>query len=109
MSEAVEIIFVFLACIGLMGLGWLLFGRAALPVWGAAAFAVVPGRGDGEDLEQAVAGLTWLRSGELWTGTVILADCGLTDAGKAAARALERRGPGIVFLPAERVGEYIRG
>lgn len=106
---ALEIILAFLSCIGLLGLGWLLFGRALLPEGGARAWAVVPARGDGEDLEQAVKSLLWLRAGGLWQGGVLLADCGLTPAGRAAARALAERESGVVLCPPEELESYIGG
>lgn len=106
---ALEIILAFLSCIGLLGLGWLLFGRALLPEGGARAWAVLPARGDGADLEQAVKSLLWLKAGGLWQGGVIMADCGLTPEGWAVAQALASREPGVILCRLEEVKSCIGG
>jgi len=108
MSAAVEIILAFLSGIGLLGLGWLLFGRALTPAGGAAGIAVIPSSGDGEELEQAVMGLLWLRGGGLFRGTVVIADEGLSENGRAVASALTLREPNILICPADRLGEMLR-
>ena len=50
-----------LAAAGLLALGWLLLGAAVAPVGRGSVYAVVPAGGDGEHLEQDLAGLRWLR------------------------------------------------
>ncbi len=107
MGAAAEIILAFLVCIGLLGLGWLLFGRLLTPAGGVEAWAVVPGEGDGEELEQTVSGLLWLRGSGLWRGCVVIADCGLTPAGRAAAQALLQRGPTMGVCLHQEIGGYI--
>ena len=77
MRAITEIVLALLAVVGLLSLGWLLFGKILTPVGGGRVCAVVPGEGDGGDLEQAVTGLLWLRGGGLMRGTVVIADCGL--------------------------------
>jgi len=109
MGAAVEVLLAFLAGIGLIGLGWLLFGRVLAPAGGAQVCAVVPGRGNGANLEQAVAGLLWLRGGGLLQGRVIIADCGLTQEGRDVARILSEREECVAFCPSEQLGKYIEG
>lgn len=108
MQAIAEIVLALLAVVGLLSLGWLLFGKILTPVGGGRVWAVVPGEGDGGDLEQAVAGLLWLRGGGLMQGTVVIADCGLNAVGRATAAALALREPGIVLCPASDLAEHLR-
>lgn len=98
MSLFFEILLALLAAFGLVCLYWTAFGRMVLPIGGrdAEVRAVVIARGRGEGLEQAVAGLLWLRRTGLWRGTVLLRDGGLTPEGVELARRLALR-PGVGF------------
>ncbi len=107
MHAVIEVILSLLCVWGLLSLGWLLMGHLLTPVGGCRCCAVVSGRGDGEDLEQAVRGLVWLRGGGLTEGAVVIADCGLSPEGKAEAEALARREPGVALCAASSLGEYI--
>ena len=110
MTVWLEVAVALLAAAGLMGLGWILFGRLLTPVGGpngGPVYAVVPAAGDGETLEYDVNGLLWLRGGELARFTIVIADQGLSDAGRAVAAALLARSTGLVVCPAERLAEYI--
>ncbi|BDF68463.1 hypothetical protein AAEU42_06670 [Pseudoflavonifractor phocaeensis] len=108
MRAILEIVLSLLAVMGLLSLGWILFGHILTPAGGGRACCVVPGTGDGGDLEQAVTGVLWLRGGGLIKGTVVIADCGLNAAGKAVAAALTLREPGIDVCPAADLPDYIR-
>ncbi len=108
MSVILELFAILLAAVGLLALGWMLFGRLVAPVGGGCpVYAVVPARGDGAGLEHAVDGLLWLRGGELARFTIVIADGGLDAEGRAVASALLARGQGLVVCPEERLGEYI--
>lgn len=98
-----------LAAAGLLALGWVLFGKLVTPVGGQGGpvYAVVPASGDGEHLEQDVKGLLWLRGGDLARFTIVIADGGLSPAGRAAAAALLKSATGVVLCPAGRLGEYL--
>ena len=99
----------FAAC-GLLAVGWLAFGRLLAPVGGkdgGAVYAVVPASGGGETLEHDVAGLLWLRGSGLARFTVVIADRGLDDQGRAVAAILAERESGVAVCPAERLAEYI--
>ncbi len=96
-----------LAVLGLMSLLWLCLGHLLTPAGGCRVLAVLPGRGDGEDLEQAVKGLLWLREGGLLEGRVLIADCGLDPAGKAIAMALCAQEPGVGLCTADELKHYI--
>ena len=98
-----------LAAAGLLALGWALFGKLLAPAGAdSPVYAVVPAAGDGGGLEQAVKGLLWLRDGELARFTVVIADDGLDETGRAVAAALLAGSRGVVLCPAERLGEYLR-
>lgn len=92
-----------LAAFGLVCLGWLAFGRMILPVGGEGqqVYAVIPARGDGGGLEQAVSGLLWLRGTGLLRGQVVILDKGLSPQGLAVARQLaERDGVDVLTMGA---------
>ena len=79
-----------LAAFGLVCLLWLGMGWLLLPLR-CPARVVLEGHGTGEDLEQAVRGLLWLRRTGLWRGTVVIRDEGLDERGLALARTLSLR------------------
>ena len=103
-----DIILSVLCVLGLAFLGWLLFGRLLRPAPDNAMCAVVPARGDGERLEQAVRAMIWLRGLGLLNCPVVLADTGLTPQGRALAMRLALRWPNVIVWPAEHLDEYIR-
>lgn len=104
-----EIALAALAVLGLISLIWLFFGWLLVPIGGRDSVTVLPAAGDGEALEQALNGLLWLRDGGLLKGRILIADCGLSAAGKALAVALALRQPGVETVSAEQISQYIRG
>ena len=108
MRAILEILLSLLAVTGLISIGWLCFGRLFTPAGGHQAYTLVPATGDGDDLEQAVNGLLWLRSGELLGGRVVILDCGLTPAGRALAHALCQREAGVEICPLSELSVYIK-
>lgn len=108
MRAVLEIILSLLAAAGLLSLGWLLLGRALAPAGRGEAVCLVPGRGEGETLEQAVRGLLWLRGGGLLAGRVVIVDCGLSPAGRAIAAALCLREPGVEVCALSQLSVYIK-
>ena len=50
-----------LCMLGLAFIGWWLFGLLLRPLPGREAKVVLPGRGEGENLEQLVRSFLWLR------------------------------------------------
>ena len=110
MQIFLEALVALLAAAGLLGLGWLLFGKLLAPIGEAGrTFAVVPASGDAETLEHDVQGLLWLRGGNLARFTVVIADCGLSDQGRILALLLQRREPGLVLCPADRLAALMEG
>lgn len=107
MHIVIEVILAFLAAAGLLALAWVLFGKMLAPVGAGGVRAVVPASGDGARLEHDVSGLLWLRGAKMADFTIIIADAGLNEAGRAVAETLARREPGITVCPADRLTEYI--
>jgi len=103
-----EVILSLLAVAGLLSLSWLLLGHILTPAGDGQTVSLIPGRGDGESLEQAVRGLLWLRGGGLLAGSVVIVDCGLTPAGRAIAAALCLREPGVDVCPLSELSVYIK-
>ena len=112
MNAIWQVLLALLAVVGLLALGWLLFGKLVTPVGGGGGgpvYAVVPAAGDGEHLEQDVKGLLWLRGGELARFTIVIADNGLDESGRAVAAALLTDATGVVVCPGDRLGAYLLG
>ena len=91
----------FLAAAGLLAVGWLLLGAALAPVGRGSVYAVVPASGDGEHLEQDLAGLSWLRKGGMARFTVVIADCGLSGQGRRLAERLAGRDRSVILCAIE--------
>ena len=97
-----------LAAIGLLALGWVLFGWLLAPAEGAGpVYAVVPAAGEGAHLEQDVKRLLWLRGRQKGGFTIVIADGGLDPAGRAVAAALLKCASGVVVCPADQLSRYI--
>lgn len=109
MTLWMEMLLTLLAAIGLLALGWLLFGRLVTPVGDAETpvYAVIPASGSGEGLEHAVKGLLWLRGGQLAQCTIVIADEGLDPGGRAVAAALCGQGQ-AVLCPTENLPGLLR-
>lgn len=103
-----DIVLSVLCVLGLAFLGWWLFGRLLRPIPDGAMCAVVPARGEGEHLEQAVRAMIWLRGMGLLNCPVVIADTGLTPQGRELAMKLALRWPDVAVWPAGQLEEYIR-
>ena len=102
MQIVLEAALALLIVFGLLGLGWLLFGKLVAPVGEEGrVFAVIPARGDAETLEHDVQGLLWLRGSDRAAFTVVIADYGLSDQGRILALLLQRREPGLCYCRSE--------
>lgn len=112
METVLQALGAMLAAVGLLALAWLCFGKLLLPVsgeGGGPVYAVLPAAGEGETLEHDVRALCWLRGSEAARFTIVIADGGLSEQGRAAALALMRQRGGMVLCPLERLGEYLAG
>lgn len=105
MRYFVETLGVLLAGAGLFIFGWLLLGRLLAPIGTKGPIvAVLPASGDGEGLEHDLRGLLWLRGSGMACLRVVIADCGLSAAGRELAGLLSRREEDVTFCPAAEVG-----
>lgn len=100
-----DVVLTALSTLGLGFLLWWLAGRLLRPISGPAARIVIRGRGDGEELEQAVRGFIWLRSLGMLTCPVVIADGGLSPVGREIALRLAARWPDVVVWPMDWLGE----
>ena len=82
-----------MAAAGLAVLLWWQMGRLLRPVPGRNVQVVISGRGDGEELEQTLRALYWLRGMGLLRGAIVIETEELTSAGLALAAELTRRYP----------------
>lgn len=107
MRAFLEIVLSLLAVTGLLALGWLCFGKLLRPMGGKGAVTLLPAREEGEDLEQALTGLLWLRGAGLTVGRVVVVDLGLTAAGKDLARLLTEQETGVYLCQREELPECL--
>ncbi len=103
-----EILVVLLALVGAALLAVWLYGRLLRPLPRGPLRVVVPGRGEGETLEQAVRAVAWLKSLGLLDGTLVIADVDLTDQGRELALHLADRWPGVVLCPAAELDQLLK-
>ena len=82
-----------LAALGLAVLLWWQIGRLLRPLPAPGVRVVIPGQGDGAELEQTLRALYWLRGMGLLRGIIVIETEQLTPAGLALARELVRRYP----------------
>ena len=102
-----DILLAIICIIGLALAGGWLFGLLLRPLPGREAKIVLPGRGEGEELEQLVRSFLWLRGMGLLRCPIVIADTGLTPGGWELASRLTARWPEVVLWPAAELGEYI--
>lgn len=96
------------ACVlGLSFLVWWLFGRLLRPFPEQGVRVLIPGRGEGENLEQAVRAFIWLRGLGMLSCPIVIADVDLTPQGWELALQLTVRWPGVIVWPADHLDEYI--
>lgn len=107
MSLVLEAVLVLLGVAGMCCLACVLFCRLLLPDSPHGTWAVVWGTGAGEELEQRVRGLMWLQSCGVLRCTVVLADAGLSRAGRELAVHLERQYPTLVLCTRRELEERI--
>lgn len=109
MDALLELTLVLLAAVGLLCLGWTLFGKLLTPLGelGAPLYAVVKAQGDGQGLEHTVNSLIWLRGKDLTDCPVILVDAGLNEEGRRVAELLKQRWPAIQLCGLEKLPDLL--
>ena len=78
---------------GLAALLWWQMGRLLRPLPAPGVRVVIPGQGDGAELEQTLRALYWLRGMGLLRGGIVIETERLTPAGLTLAAELARRYP----------------
>jgi hypothetical protein len=96
-----------ICAVGLAFLAWWLFGRLLRPIPEEDFCVVIPGRGQGEALEQTVRAFVWLRGLGLLNCPVVIANVDLTTQGWEIALRLTARWPGVILWPVGDLGDYI--
>ena len=89
----------------LAGGSWWLYGRLLRPLPARRLRIILPGRGDGADLEQTVRALIWLRA--VLRCPILIADVDLTPDGWELALRLAARWPDVVLWPAAYISDCI--
>lgn len=107
MALAVDVGLTALSTLGLGFLFWWLVGRLIRPISTSAARIVIPGRGNGEELELTVRGFIWLRSLGMITCPLLIADAGMTPTGRDIAQRLAARWPEVILCPIDRLEETL--
>ena len=109
MTAMVELTLALLAAVGLLCLGWVLFGKLLTPVGklGAPMYILVRGEGNGVGLEHTVNTLVWLRGRNLTDCPLLLVDAGLNEEGRRMAGLLLNRWPEIRLCRPEDVANYV--
>ncbi len=93
-----------LAAVGIWTLGRLALDRLFFVEKETAAWTVVPIRGDGNGLEQAVGRLLRTPHGR----GVLLIDCGLSRQGRILADSLAERERNVWLCPWEQTGSWMK-
>ena len=107
MEGILEVLLAAACAAGLGLLAWWLFGRLLRPIPRQAMYALLPGRGEGEGLEQSVRAFVWLRGLGLLDCPIVIADVGLSARGRELALRLTMRWPEVILWPAGELGDYI--
>ena len=107
MRAILEILLSLLAVGGLLTLGWLWFARLLRPMGGRHAVTLLPAQGEGEELEQSLTGLLWLRGAGFTVGQIVIVDRGLNRHGSALAQALAAQASGVYLCPDQRLDECL--
>lgn len=103
-----EVSLTLLSALGLVLLGGLLFGRLLRPAHVGDAWVLLPGRGDGGRLEQALRGMMWLRALGLLRCSTAIVDVDLTPEGRKLALHLAARWDDVVLWPPDHLNELVR-
>ena len=97
-----------LAAIGLASLVWMAVRSLFFRTPAAKGTTILLcARGNGEELEQQVRTLSLLCRENGTPGTILLADCGLSEEGMRLCRLLERSNRRVVLCKISEIEKYI--
>lgn len=107
MGELLDALLAAVCAMGLAFVAWWLFGLVLRPLPNWESRIILPGRGEGEQLEQQLRSLIWLRGLGLIRCPIIIADIDLTPQGWELALRLAARWPGVVLWPVSDLPDYL--
>ena len=107
MELLLDVLMAGIGALGLAFLAWWMFGRLLRPIPEESFRVVIPGRGEGEGLEQTVRAIIWLRGLGLLNCPVVIANVDLTAEGWELALRLAQRWPGVVLWPMSDLADYM--
>lgn len=103
-----EVLLAGVCVLALAFLSWQMLSRLFRPEEGQPVCLLIPGRGEGEELEQWVRSLMWLRGLGVLSCPLVIADVDLTPDGWELALHLAARWPDVVLWPAGQLEEYLK-
>ena len=103
-----DILLAVVCAAGLALVGWWLFGLLLRPLPGREVKVVLPGRGDGEGLEQQVRILRGMRRERNVFSLILLVDCGLSEEGKKLSRLLAKQDRWVTICQPNEIDSYLR-
>lgn len=83
------------------------YGRLLRPLPNGGLWAVIPGRKDGDGLEQAVRAAGWLRSLGLADWDLVIVDVDLTPKGRELASHLADQWPEVALRPVSELPDLL--
>ena len=93
-----DLLVVFLSSIGFIVLIWCFLGFLLRPVFPSSSVTFYRVSGDGEDLEQYIAGYAWFRQGRNSGGRLVILDRGLSEQGRYIVQVLMERHDWICYI-----------
>lgn len=95
-----------LAAVGLASIMWAVVRTVvyAGPERRGGVVALLPVKGDGEGLEEQVRAL---RGKQVFSGMVLIVDCGLSEEGRRLAKLLARGDRWVAVCTMEEIGSYL--
>lgn len=108
MNSIWEGIAVLIAVVAALAGGWWWFGRLVTPLPKRSVHTVVTGVGDGEELEQIIHGLLWIRSCGCGAGAIVIVNTGLSEEGLLLAQRIASEKEAVVLCQPEELGDMLR-
>lgn len=106
----VEAVLALLCALGILSVGWILFGRMVVPSQAGKdtmLFTVLRAEGDAEGLQQTVKSLQWMDGSRLMRARIIIVDAGLSPGGRKVAENLARQQPELILCETEKLPAWI--
>lgn len=102
-----EIVICTLCAAGVLLLVWLLIGCFLLPMDGKDCCVVLSAAGDAEQLPEQLRACWYLQQSGLLRGKLIVADCGMSPAGRHLAQLATQNHREVEVCPAAKLPELL--